>query len=129
MVEPVWITESIVLVIHDDQIAVHGGSYGILNTVLLESALGRPRNLYAYDRADLFQMAAAYGYGIVKNHAFVDGNKRTAFQVMFVFLKVNGFDLDVPEPEVVLVMQNLAAGEMREEQLAKWLEKYSCPIV
>ena len=124
MAEPIWIIESIVKVIHDDQIAAHGGSYGISNIGLLSSALARPRNLYGYGQANLFQLAAAYKYGIVKNHAFVDGNKRTAFQVIFVFLRVNGIYLDVPEPEVVLTMQNLAAGEMSEEELAKWLQKY-----
>ena len=74
---------------------------------------------------DIYRLAADYGYGIARNHPFIDGNKRTAFQVMYVFLKVNGSDLDAPEPEVVLVMQSLAAGEISEDELAQWLKQYS----
>ena len=125
MVEPKWITESVVIYIHDDQIAKHGGSYGILNANLLASAGGRPRNLYGYERVtSLTQLTASYGYGLVKNHSFIDGNKRTAFQVMFVFLQINGLHLDAPEPEVVITMQELARGEITQEELAAWLEKY-----
>ena len=126
MVEPKWITEPVVVYIHDDQIAQHGGSYGILSTSLLASAVARPRNLYGYEKiASLTQLAASYGYGLAKNHSFVDGNKRTAFQVMFVFLQINGLHLDVPEPEVVVTMQRLAEGKTTQEELAAWLEKYS----
>jgi death on curing protein len=121
----VWIDVTMAQFIHDDQIAAHGGSYGILNEGLLKSALARPRNLYAYERADLFALAAAYGYGIAKNYAFIDGNKRTAFLVMFTFLKVNGWHLVVPEPEAVMVMQDVAAGAMDEKLLAKWLQRNS----
>ncbi len=125
MVEPKWITESVVIYIHDDQIAKHGGSYGILNANLLASAVARPRNLYGYERVtSLTQLTASYGYGLVKNHSFIDGNKRTAFQVMFVFLQINGLHLDAPEPEVVITMQELARGEITQEELAAWLEKY-----
>ncbi len=126
MADPKWITESIVLYIHDDQIATHGGSYGILNANLLASALAHPRNLYGYEGiTSLTRLAASYGYGLVKNHSFVDGNKRTAFQVMFAFLKINGLYLDVPEPEVVITMQQLAQGEISEEELAIWLNKFT----
>jgi death-on-curing protein len=111
--------------IHDDQIAAHGGAYGLPNTGMLESALGRPRNLYAHEQADIFALAAAYGYGIAKNHAFVDGNKRTAFMVMFTFLQVNGWQFVVPEPEVVVTMQQVAAGIVTEEWLANWLRANS----
>jgi death on curing protein len=78
------------------QIAAHGGSYGVLNETIIESALAHPQNLYAYEQADLFWLAAAYGYSLAKNHGFVDGNKRTAFLVMFIFLKVNGIHLSSP---------------------------------
>ena len=126
MADPKWIKESIVLYIHDDQIANHGGSYGILNANLLALALARPRNLYGYKGAtSLTRLAASYGYGLVKNHSFVDGNKRTAFQVMFAFLKINGLYLDAPEPEVVITMQQLAQGEISEEELAVWLKKFT----
>ncbi len=126
MAEPKWIEESIVIYIHDDQIAQHGGSYGILNANLLASAIFRPRNLYGYQRVtSLTGLAAFYGYGLVKNHSFVDGNKRTAFQVMFVFLQINRLLLDAPEPEVVITMEQLAQGKINQEQLAVWLEKFS----
>ena len=124
MPEPIWITKTMVEVIHDDQIAEHGGSYGMLNSGMLSSALARSQNLYAYGKPDLYQLAAAYGYGIVKNHPFVDGNKRTAFQVMFVFLKINGRNLEIPEPEVVITMRDIAAGVVSELQLAEWLRQH-----
>lgn len=125
MAEPKWLQESIVIYIHDDQIAQHGGSYGIINRGLLASALARPRNLYGYQGEDNFaNLAASYGYGVTKNHCFVDGNKRTAFQVMFVFLRINGLYLDAPESEVVIIMQQLAENKISQEDLAQWLEKY-----
>ncbi len=126
MAEPKWITESVVLYIHDDQIAAYGGSYGILNPNLLSSALARPRNLCGYEgETSLPRLAASYGYGLVKNHSFVDGNKRTAFQVMFAFLQINGLYLDAPETEVVVAMQQLAQGQISEKELALWLAKFS----
>jgi death on curing protein len=125
MVEPIWITSTIAQFIHDDQIASHGGAYGLLNAGMLESALSRPQNLYAYEQPDIFTLAAAYGYGIAKNHAFIDGNKRTAFMVMFTFLLANGWRFVVPEPEVVITMQQVAAGEISETTLADWLRQNS----
>lgn len=125
MADRVWITEEMVQVIHDDQIATHGGAYGLRDAGLLSSALSRARNRSAYDDADIHQLAAAYGYGIARNHPFVDGNKRTAFQVMYAFLKVHGFHFNAPEPEVVLAMQMLAAGELSEMQLSDWLKQYT----
>jgi death-on-curing protein len=124
MDEYIWITESIAKMIHDDQISEHGGSFGIRDSGLLSSALVRPQNLSAYSGASLIHLAARLAYGIVKNHPFVDGNKRTAFQVMYVFLKVNHKTLEVPEPEVVLTMTNLASGMIQEEDLVTWLEQY-----
>lgn len=126
MAEPIWITAEMVQVIHDDQVATHGGAYGLRDEGLLASALARARHRYGYEEgADIYRLAADYGYGIARNHPFIDGNKRTAFGVMYVFLKVNGPDLDAPEPEVVLVMQALAAGELSEDGLAQWLRQYS----
>jgi death on curing protein len=92
---------------------------------MLGSALVRPQNLYAYEQADIFVVAAAYGYGIAKNHAFIDGNKRTAFLVMFTFLKVNGWHLVVPEPDAVITIQQVAASIMTESLLANWLKGHS----
>ncbi len=129
MAEPKWITQSIVVYIHDDQIAAHGGSYGILSSNLLASAVARPRNLYGYEGiTSISRLAASYGYGLVKNHSFVDGNKRTAFQVMFAFLQINRLHLDAPESEVVITMQQLAQGIISEEELAVWLKKFSQDI-
>lgn len=125
MAEPIWITLVMAQVIHDDQIASHGGAYGLRDEGLLSSALARARNQYGYKKVDLYQLAAAYGYGIVRNHPFVDGNKRTAFQIMYAFLKVNGCELNVPEPEVVLMMQALAAGDANEKPLVQWMKQYS----
>jgi death on curing protein len=121
MADPIWISGTIAQFIHDDQIATHGGAYGLLNAGMLESALVRPQNLYSYQQADLFSLAAAYGYGIAKNHAFIDGNKRTAFMVMFTFLQVNGWRLVLPEPAVVLTMPQVANGIVTESVLADWL--------
>lgn len=125
MAEPIWITAVMAQVIHDDQIATHGGAHGLRDEGLLMSALARAQHRYEYEAADLHLLAADYGYGIAKNHPFIDGNKRTAFLVMYVFLRVNGWELDAPEPEVVLVMQALAAGELSAEQLVQWLQQYS----
>jgi death on curing protein len=126
MADPIWINATIAQFIHDDQIAAHGGAYGLINAVMLESALARPQNLYAYEKeANIFALAAAYGYGIAKNHAFIDGNKRTAFLVMFTFLKINNWHLIVPEPEAVVTMQQLAANVIPEAQLAEWLQANS----
>lgn len=122
MADIIWINLSMATTIHNKQIAAHGGSYGVLNETMIESALARPQNLYAYEQADLFRLAAAYGYSLAKNHGFVDGNKRTAFLVMFIFLKINGLHLSIPEPEVVLMMQNLVAGIVSESELVEWLQ-------
>jgi death on curing protein len=126
MADPIWINATMAQFIHDDQIAAHGGAYGVLNAVMLESALARPQNLYAYEEeANIFALAAAYGYGVAKNHAFIDGDKRAAFLVMFTFLKINDWYLIVPEPEAVVTMQKLAANLITEAQLADWLQENS----
>jgi death-on-curing protein len=111
----------IVLAIHDEQLAIHGGSAGLRDAALLESALGRPRNKWAYENAELPELAAAYGYGIARNHAFVDGNKRTALLAIYTFLGVNGIDFIVPEADAAAMILALAAGEVSEESLARWI--------
>ncbi|MCP2731457.1 type II toxin-antitoxin system death-on-curing family toxin [Limnofasciculus baicalensis] len=121
MNEPLWISEEIVQVIHQDQIRQHGGSLGVRDENLLAASLARPRHLFTYSEPDLFQLAAAYGYGLAKNHPFIDGNKRTAFTVMATFLLVNGYLLDVPEMEVVQMMEGLATNRETEESSAQWL--------
>lgn len=111
---------------HLDQLSQHGGSSGIRDENLLSASLARPRNLLAYgDEPTLFDLAAAYGYGLAKNHPFVDGNKRTAFVLMATFLVLNGYSLDVPEPEVVGVMERLAQDLESQESLSQWLAENS----
>ena len=108
--------------IHFDQIEQHGGQRGVRDEGLIESALARPRNKWAYQpQPDLATLAAAYGFGLAKNHGFVDGNKRVAFMVMYVFLGLNGYEINATEEEIVVVMRELAADVRTEEDLATWL--------
>lgn len=122
MSEPVWLTRFLVDAIHEGQLRENGGSPGLRDEGLLESALMRPRNRWAYDSsADLAALAAAYGYGLATNHPYVDGNKRVAFLAMYVFLDLNGWSLEADEAEVVVMMRAVAAGELEEQGLASWL--------
>lgn len=125
MSEPFWICEDIAKLIHADQISQHGGSSGIRDENLLSASLARPRHLFAYGQPTLFDLAAAYGYGLAKNHPFIDGNKRVAFAVMATFLELNGYSLDVPEMDVVAMMEGLATDRENQDSLAKWLEENS----
>ncbi|GAB4200351.1 MAG: type II toxin-antitoxin system death-on-curing family toxin [Coleofasciculaceae cyanobacterium] len=125
MSEPFWISEDVARAIHADQISQHGGSLRIRDEHLLSASLARPRHLFVYGEPTLFDLAAAYGYGLAKNHPFIDGNKRTAFAVMATFLEVNGYSLDVPEMQVVVMMERLATDEENQDSLAKWLEENS----
>ena len=131
MTQPVfkWLNKPIVLAIQNQQIAEHGGSPGLLNPGLLESSLASPLKIYNYEEnPSVFYLAAAYGFSLVKNHAFFDGNKRVAFMSMFVFLKINGFLLEVPEQEATLFMLNLAESKETQESLTQWLEKFSIKV-
>ena len=110
---------------HDRMLAEHGGSAGIRDENLVESALAKPRNLLAHGKPSFFALAAAYAYGIIKNHPFVDGNKRTGFLAAFVFLEVNGVVFSAEETDVVVQTLAVAAGELTEEGYAKWLEENS----
>ena len=121
MDEPKRIQRAWVEAIHADQIRQHGGAPGVRDEGMIESALARPRNLFAYEERDLAYLAAAYAYGLARNHGFIDGNKRIAFQTMYVFLGVNGWRLVAEEPEVVRVMLDVAAGAMSEADLAAWV--------
>jgi death-on-curing protein len=127
MREPVWIREIEVLAFHAQQIALFGGLDGVRDRGLLDSALARPKNLFAYaDRIlTMADLAAAYAMGISSNHPFVDGNKRTAMQVAFVFLEFNGFPVIAKEEEACIIFLSLAAGEMTEEELALWLAEHT----
>jgi len=113
---------------HAELIAEHGGRPGIRDAGLLSSALARPRNRRAYGAsATLFDLAAAYGAGIVRNHPLIDGNKRVPLMVMYVFLETNGYRLNAPEVDAVDVMLRLAAAELDEKRLSAWLEANSAP--
>ena len=128
MTEPRWPSQVQILTIHSDQIQAHGGSLGLRDKGLLESALERPRNRFLHDpEADLPALAAAYGFGISSNHPFLDGNKRVAFQAMYLFLGLNGFRFDAPEPDVVALILSLASGDLEEPVLADWLRNHISP--
>ena len=123
MAEPVWIRDDIVQAIHRRQLAEHGGAEGIRDAGLLESALAKPRNLLAYSEpeADIAGLAASYAFGIIGNHPFVDGNKRTAFVVCRVFLKLNGYDIDASPEDKYIAFLKLADGRVSEHELAEWI--------
>ncbi len=128
MTEPRWLERRIIVALHDVQLVRHGGAGGIRDAGLLESALARPRNLHAYGEAELYALAAAYAYGIVRNHPFVDGNKRTGFVTAALFLQENGLCLTAPEAEAVVMTLGLASGEMPEEGFAAWLRDRTEPV-
>jgi death on curing protein len=122
MTEPFeWLDLDIVLDFHAEQLALFGGADGVRDLGLLESALARPQNKFAYGETDLAVLTAAYGFGIACNHPFIDGNKRTAFASMIVFLGLNRMDLDATPEEATAMMLALAAGEIGEDVLARWI--------
>lgn len=121
MTEPVWVGVELVVDIHAEQLALFGGPAGIRDHGLLESALARAPNKCAYGEEDLAALAAAYAFGVARNHPFVDGNKRAAFAAMIVFLGLNDIDFLVPEPEATAAILALAAGEVEEEGLTRWI--------
>ena len=124
MKEPLWLTREIVEAIHLSQIREHGGQYEIKDTNLFESTLARPINRRAYEQeSDIYILAAAYGYGLAKNHCFIDGNKKVAFMAMYTLLSLNGYEICATEPEVVDIMLGVADGSLSEEQLIAWLRK------
>jgi death on curing protein len=125
-----WVSRVIANAMHAEIVRTLGGLHGIRDKGLIESALDRPRNLFAYSpTADLADLAAAYGFGLTKNHGYVDGNKRTAFQVMFVFLDLNGFTIVAPdEADVVRIMLGVADGAVSESDLAAWVRQVAQPM-
>lgn len=122
-----WIDETVVDAIHEMQLAEHGGLPGIRDRGLLESALARPKNLAAYEEPDAAQCAAAYGYGIARNHPWIDGNKRTAFVAVELFLDLNGLLLVADDADCVLTMLSLASGDMSEDAFAQWIRERMAP--
>ena len=127
MNEPTWITKEILITVHAELLNRFGGLSGIRDEGLLDSALNRPKHLFSFSRPTLFQMASSYAHGVVKNHPFLDGNKRTGFMSAYIFLGVNGWSLEAPEEEAVLETLSLAAGETSEEAYLAWLERTSVP--
>ena len=119
----VWILKDFVLSLHEELLSEHGGAPGIRDEGLLDSALARPQNIHSYDNTDLFTLAAAYITGIVRNHPFIDGNKRTAFMTGYVFLSRNGKELIADEAEATQIMLALASTKVSEEDFALWIKK------
>ncbi|MBM3242818.1 type II toxin-antitoxin system death-on-curing family toxin [Candidatus Poribacteria bacterium] len=122
MPEPAWLSRILLDYMHAELIRNYGGSPGIRDANLIESALARPRNKWSYGEKDIAELAAAYGYGLARNHGYVDGNKRIAFMAMFVFLYQNGFFLDAPNSEVVSVMLEVTEGNLSEDALSEWIQ-------
>ena len=125
---PVWAPISGVVTVHDRQISRHGGTPGIRDFGLLEMGCARPLNRHAYGTTDLFELAAAYAFGIAKAHAFVDGNKRTAFVTAIGFLRMNGQAFRAAQTEIVRQMEDLASGALSEEGFADWLREGAAPL-
>jgi len=128
MTEPTWVPLAAILAIHDRQIARHGGASGIRDRALLEMGCARAMNLAAYSDAGLAEISAAYAYGISKAHAFVDGNKRTAFVTALTFLRLNGYSFPPPPVEGVRIIEDLASGQVSEEDFARWLSSQMKPM-
>jgi death-on-curing protein len=129
MDEPLWLVRLAVDAMQHELLAQHGGLHGVRDENALESALGRPRDKWAYEPdADLATLAAAYGFGLAKNHAYNDGNKRIAFVAMYTFLGLNDLEIEAPEPAVVQLMVSVASGTTSESELATWLREHTIPF-
>ena len=124
MKEFIWVLDEVVLAVHDEQLAAHGGLAGIRDRGAVVSALARPRNLAAYEACDdIARLAAAYAYGIARNHGFADGNKRTALVTADLFLMLNGYEFVSSPVENVLTILSLAEGSLSEEELTSWIRQ------
>ena len=129
MNEPTWILKQVVLGLHSEQLAEHGGSDGIREEHLLDSALAKPLNVFAYtDDADIFTLAASYAFGIARNHAFIDGNKRTAASVSMTFLQLNGWEIQAEKEDEYFAFLHLAEGTFSEEEMAAWFRARASPL-
>lgn len=120
-----WVDKRALLLLHGESLAEHGGGEGVRDEGLLDSALARPLNLLAYEKPDFAQLAASYGFGLAKNHAFVDGNKRAAFLAVGLFLYLNGYRLQTSQADATLTVLALAAGDISEEQFAAWIRVHA----
>ena len=119
-----WVSTQALILLHDESLAEHGGSSGIRDAGLLDSAMARPLNLAAYGEPDVAELAACYGFGIAQNHAFVDGNKRTAFLAIGLFLGLNGKRLAATQLDATETILRLAAGELDEAGLVEWIRQH-----
>jgi death on curing protein len=129
MNEPLWISKRAVLAMHSEQLAEHGGSGGMRDETLLDSALAKPHNVFAYEEdPDIFRLAASYAFGIARNPAFIDGNKRTALVVSLTFLDRNGWDIIAAKEQVYLTFLHLAEGSLDEPRLTDWFRKHAVPL-
>jgi death-on-curing protein len=124
----VWVDKQLLLLLHDESLAEHGGAAGLRDEGLLDSALARPMNLIAYGEPDLAELAASYGVGLAKNHAFVDGNKRAAFLAVGLFLLLNGYRLNATPAAATVAMMDVAAGTLNEADFADWIRHHSAPV-
>lgn len=128
MTEPRWITKRGLFLLHEESLVLFGGLAGMRDDGVLESALARPRNLFAYENVtDFARLASAFAFGITKDHPFIDGNKRAAFAAATLFLAKNGVDLTAPQPEAYAAMMELAGGDMSEEEFADWIRANLAP--
>jgi len=123
-IEPVWLDVQVALAIHDRQLAEHGGAAGVRDQGLLESALGRPVNRWSYGENDIAALAAAYAFGVARNHLFIDGNKRTAWVLARMFLALNGHTLIFVPEDAIRTVLALAGGKLSEDELADWFRTY-----
>jgi death on curing protein len=123
--EPAWVLREVVLILHEQSLAQFGGAAGVRDEGLLDSALGKPHNLFAYGKPSLFDLAASYAFGLVKNHPFIDGNKRVGFVVALLFLELNGYRFQATEVDAAMRTLALAAGEMKEAAYSEWLKANS----
>jgi death-on-curing protein len=121
----VWIDPAVILALHDEQLAEHGGAAGVRDAGLLESAMARPRNLALYGQPDACELAASYAFGLARNHPFVDGNKRSAFVACELFLTLNGWQLGASDADCVMTMLALAGGELDEAGFSAWLRRHA----
>lgn len=129
MTEPRWLLTRAVLALHSEQLAAHGGPTGVRDENMLESALARPKNIFAYvGDVSLCRLAAAYGFGIARNHPFVDGNKRTALFASILFLNLNGWDIESSKEDLYLTFLGLAEGTVSEEDLCSWFTAHAVSL-
>jgi death on curing protein len=124
----VWLNKAVIIAVHEAQLAEHGGGTGVRDPNLLQSALARPENLAAYGEPNASDLAAAYGFGISRNHAFIDGNKRTGFVAAEMFLLLNGYQLVAEDAQCAITMLAVSAGDITEVEFAAWIRQYANKI-